>query len=245
MKEVNILDFPIASVTMQEAIDWVEEKIKNEEFAHIVTLNPEIAYTGYKDDQFSQALKQADLRVADGNGILWAASYLNNKLPERVAGFDLMQEMLGLAAKNEYKVYFLGAAPQVAERAAQAALEKYPGFVLSGCHDGYFDQEEEVKMLAEIARLRPNMLFCALGPPRPAEQWIQKNKEVLGPLVAMGVGGSFNVLAGLDKRAPDWVIKIRLEWLYRALRDPKRFKRLLAIPKFMWAVRGQKNSSGV
>ena len=231
MKEVNILDFPIASVTMQEAIDWVEEKIKNDEFAHIVTLNPEIAYTGYKDDQFSQALKGADLRVADGNGILWAASYLNDKLPERVAGFDLMQEMLGLAAKNEYKVYFLGAAPQVAERAAQAALEKYPGFVLS--------QEDEGKMLAEIARLRPKMLFCALGPARPAEQWIQKNKEVLGPLVAMGVGGSFNVLAGLDKRAPDWVIKIRLEWLYRALRDPKRFKRLLAIPKFMWAVRGQ------
>lgn len=245
MKTVKILNFPIASLTMSEALGWIKEKIETRQFAHIVTVNPEIAYRGYTEQEYGRDLLKSDLIVADGNGILWAASYLGEKLPERVAGFDLMQEMLALAAKHKYRVYFLGAAPGVAQKAAQEALHKYPGFVLMGSHDGYFDQEEEKKLLAEIKNADIQILFCALGPPRPAESWIQKHKKELGSLIAMGVGGSFNVMAGLDKRAPDWIMKIRLEWLYRAFKDPKRFRRLIAIPKFMLAVRRQKKLAGV
>lgn len=240
MKKVSIVGFSVASITMTESVEWVRERIRKSEFGHIVTMNPEIAWNGLQDEAFAASLRKADLIVPDGNGMLWAAKQLGHPLPERVAGYDLMQEMLKLAAEQNYKVYFLGAAPGVANRAAMTALERYPGLQICGTHDGYFKAEEEAALVKGIRDVGTEMLFCALGPPKPAEIWIQKNKKGLAPLVAIGVGGSFNVMAGVDQRAPAWVQRIRLEWLYRAIRDPKRFRRLTAIPKFMQAVREQK-----
>ena len=240
MKTVQIVGFRVASVTMSEAIEWVEHHIRKAEFAHIVTINPEIAWHGLQDENFAGALRKADLIVPDGTGMLWAAKQLGDPLKERVAGFDLMQEMLRLAAAQKFRVFFLGAAPGVADKAALAALERYPGLHICGTHDGYFKPEEESALIAKIHETGTEMLFCALGPNRPAELWIQKHKKELAPLVAIGVGGSFNVMAGVDQRAPKWVQSIHMEWLYRAVRNPKRFHRLAAIPKFMQAVREQK-----
>jgi N-acetylglucosaminyldiphosphoundecaprenol N-acetyl-beta-D-mannosaminyltransferase len=240
MKKVQIVGFQVASVTMSEAIDWVERHIRKAEFAHIVTINPEIAWHGLQDENFAAAIRKADIIVPDGTGMLWAAKQLGDPLKERVAGFDLMQEMLKLAAQKEFKVFFLGAAPGVANQAALVALERYPRLPICGTHDGYFNAEEEIALVEKIREVGTDMLFCALGPPRPAELWIQKHKKNLAPLVAIGVGGSFNVLAGIDQRAPAWVQNIHMEWFYRAVRNPKRFHRLAAIPKFMQAVREQK-----
>jgi N-acetylglucosaminyldiphosphoundecaprenol N-acetyl-beta-D-mannosaminyltransferase len=240
MKTVQIVGYRVASITMAETVDWIEQRIRKKEFAHIVTINPEIAWNGLQDETFAASLQKADLLVPDGTGMLWAAKQLGDPLKERVAGFDLMQEMLNLAAQQKYKVFFLGASPGVANQAAMTALERYPGLHICGTHDGYFKAEEEEALVAEIREAGTEMLFCALGPPRPAEIWIQKHKKNLAPLVAIGVGGSFNVMAGIDQRAPAWVQSIHMEWLYRAVRNPKRFHRLAAIPKFMQAVREQK-----
>ncbi|MCE5196570.1 MAG: WecB/TagA/CpsF family glycosyltransferase [Negativicutes bacterium] len=242
-KTVNIVGFQVGSLTMPEAVAWVEKRIAKRTPSHIVTINPEIAWNGLQEKEFGRALKKADLLVPDGSGILWAARELGSPLPERVAGYDLMQEMLRVAAAKKYRTYFLGAAPGVAEKAVIQAVTRYPGLVVSGTHDGYFDEAEEAVMIETIAKAKVDMLFCALGKPRPAELWIQKHLKELNVPVCIGVGGSFNVMAGVDKRAPHWIQSIHLEWLYRALRDPKRMGRLLAIPKFMREVKKQKRAA--
>lgn len=242
-KRVNIVGFQVDSLTMPEAVAWVEKRIAKRTPSHIVTINPEIAWNGLQDKEFGRALKKADLLVPDGSGILWAARQLGNPLPERVAGYDLMQEMLRVAAEKKYRTYFLGAAPGVAERAAMQALTLYPGLVVVGTHDGYFDEAEEANLIKTISESKVDLLFCALGKPRPAELWIQKHLKALNVPVSIGVGGSFNVMAGIVKRAPKWIQSIHMEWLFRALSDPKRMGRLLAIPKFMQEVKKQKRTA--
>ncbi len=242
-KTVNIVGFQVSGLTMPEAVAWVEKRIEKRTPSHIVTINPEIAWNGLQEKEFGRALKKADLLVPDGSGILWAARELGSPLPERVAGYDLMQEMLRVAAGKKYRTYFLGAAPGVAEKAVIQAVTRYPGLVVCGTHDGYFDETEEAIMIKTIAEAKVDMLFCALGKPRPAELWIQKHLKELNVPVCIGVGGSFNVMAGVEKRAPHWIQSIRMEWLYRALRDPKRMGRLLAIPKFMREVKKQKRAA--
>jgi len=203
---------------------------------HIVTINPEIAWLAQSNQLMEQAIQQAHLIVPDGIGVVLAARLKGGKVPQRVAGFDLMQEMLKLAADQSYTVFFLGAAPGIAEAAAATAVENNPGLQVVGTNHGYFKAEEEEGVIQKIAALKVDMLFCALGNPRPAETWIFNHKQELQAGVAMGVGGSFDVMAGKVLRAPLWMQKIGLEWLYRVWREPKRIRRLAAIPKFMWKV---------
>jgi len=201
---------------------------------HIVTLNPEIAWTAYKNDPtLHSAITAADLIVPDGIGIVLAARLRGKRIPQRVTGFDLMQRLLHLAARDSYSVFLLGAAPGVAEQAAKAAVRSNPGLKIAGFADGYFKPEEEDALLQRIASLKVDMLFCALGAPRPAEPWIYKNRQNLGVGWAMGVGGSFNIMAGHIKRAPVWMQKMGLEWLHRVIREPRRLKRIAVIPGFM------------
>lgn len=235
-KQVNILGYKVDNVTMDEALQRVEYYIQKRQPRHVVTINPEIIMTAETNDELHRALKRADLVVPDGSGVVWASRYIGHPIGERVPGVDLMQRMLALAAEKGYRVYLLGAAPGVAKQVALKVMELYPGCTICGTQDGYFKEEEEPAVVEAIAQARPDMLFCALGPPRPAEIWIQRHLSSLNVPVSMGVGGSFNIIAGITKRAPVWMQKMNLEWLHRTLSDPKRIKRLAALPRFVLKV---------
>ena len=171
----------------------------------------------------------------DGAGVLWAAKVLDLPLRERVPGVDLTQAICEMAAREGYGVYFLGAAPGVAEKAAAVLRGRFPGLRVVGTHDGYFPPEEEERLVEEIRAARPDVLFVALGMPKQ-EQWIRKHQERLGVPVLMGVGGSFDVISGNLPRAPQWMQNFGLEWLYRVYLEPQRLPRLLALPRFVGVV---------
>ena len=160
---------------------------------------------------------------------------LGRKISGRAAGYDISLKLMEKMAASGKTLYLFGAAPGIAETAAEKLKEKYPGLNIAGLHDGYFDAEEEKKIIADINEKKPDGLFVCLGSPKQ-EKWIFANKDKLNVKVAMGLGGCLDVYAGNVKRAPDIFIKFGLEWLYRLMKEPKRFFRMLALPKFMLKV---------
>lgn len=184
-----------------------------------------------------QILQSADLIVPDGSSILWAAKVLKKPLKARVTGIDLMQLLLKEAEKKGWSVYFLGAKPDVVEKAAINVQRKLPKLNICGYHHGYFD--DNYLPLQQINEAKPDLLFVGMGAPRQ-ERWLYTNKNQIQCGVAMGVGGSFDVLSGTTKRAPVWMQKRGLEWLYRYLREPKRLKRSIMLPRFVGLVIAEK-----
>ena len=162
-------------------------------------------------------------------------------MPERVAGFDLAQELMRIAPSKKQKVFFFGSAPGVAEKAKAKAEELYPGIEIVGTRDGYFKPEDEPAIIEEIKAAQPDLLLAALGVPKQ-EKWLNAHLKELGVPVAIGVGGTLDVMAGVMKRAPYWMQKAKLEWLFRGLLQPKRAGRLMALPKFVLKVHGYKSN---
>jgi len=198
-------------------------------------LNAEIVYQAQEDPELLNIINEADLVTPDGIGIVWAGQKLGYPLRERVTGIDLLYNLCAEAAQEGWKIYFLGAAPGVAEAAARQLCFTYPGLKICGWHDGYFSDEEVNGIINNIRELQPDLLFVALGAPKQ-EFWIKQYKQEINVPVLIGVGGSFDVVAGIKERAPKWMIKANLEWLYRLLKEPSRFKRQLALPKFVMLV---------
>lgn len=245
MSRVEILGVAVDRVSMDEAVARIEALIAG--FAAegregrkgltrlVVTANPEILFAAWKDRELAGVLAGADLVVADGVGVVWAARRLGRPVPERVPGIDLMHRLLARSAARGYRVFFLGARPGVAARAAAAARERYPGLEVAGVHHGYFRPGEAAAVAAAVGAARPDLLFTGMGAPRD-QKWVWRHRESLGAAVAVGVGGSFDVLAGTARRAPRWMQHLGLEWLYRLLRQPSRWRRMRVLPRFAWAV---------
>ena len=242
MKTVSILGIPVACLTMQQVLAWVEKRIEAGKPAHIVTANAEIIYRASRKPELGKLLRQADLITADGSGVVWAGRKLNSPLPERVTGVDLTQQLLAWAAEKSWRVYFLGAKPEVVEKAVLRTLSKHPQLQISGYHHGYFVKQEIDQVVSNIHKAKPHLLFVALGAPRQ-EYFIQEHLEQLAASVAIGVGGTFDVLAGTAQRAPLWMQQRGLEWLYRLCRQPRRLGRMLALPCFVRAVCRQRKAS--
>lgn len=235
-KPVRILGVPVHPLTMNESVAVLEEKLQKKEQAFVVTANAEIIMMCQQDKEYNNIVsEQADLVLPDGAGAVWAGRYLGNEVPERVAGFDLYNQLLKLSADKGYKVYFFGGAPGVAEAAKNKAEELYPGVQIVGCRNGYFTEAEEEAIIKEINDAAPDMLFVALGAPKQ-EKWLVKYRNQLKPRVLMGIGGSFDVLAGKMERAPKWMQEASLEWAFRLYKQPSRFMRMLALPKFVLKV---------
>jgi N-acetylglucosaminyldiphosphoundecaprenol N-acetyl-beta-D-mannosaminyltransferase len=174
------------------------------------------------------------LVTADGAGLLWAARQLGQPLPERVTGIDLMQEACQRAAREGWRVYLLGAQPGIAQAAAAKLQGRYADLQICGLYHGYFaDQEDAV--IVQINAAAPDILFVALGLPAQ-ERFCAKHQHSIKAAVAIGVGGSLDVLAGKVKRAPRFMQRLKLEWLWRLILQPSRLPRMLVIPKFMWKV---------
>ena len=236
---VEILGVPVAALTMREAVEQAERWMDERRGALIATANAEMIMNATRDEELFEILRSADLVVPDGAGTVWAARQLGYEMPERVAGYDLSQELLRRAPQKNRRVFFFGSAPGVAEKAKQKAEELYPGISVVGVRNGYFSSEEEPKIIQEIREAHPDLLLVALGVPKQ-EKWLKKHKDALDVPVSIGVGGTLDVMAGTMRRAPVWMQKAKLEWLFRALLQPKRAGRLLALPKFVFRVHASK-----
>lgn len=241
-----VLGIPFCRWSMKQVTDWItshwdETKLTSQPdmAKYIVTANPEIVMGALENKQLKEALLQADLVTPDGTGIVWAADYLGKPVSERVAGYDLLHAICKTAEDRPFSVYLLGAKEETNQQAAARLAAMYPKLHIVGRHHGYFTDEEEQAIIADINQCQPDLLLVALGFPKQ-EIWIQKYKAELRVKVAIGVGGSFDVLAGRVKRAPQIWQNLRLEWLYRLLQEPSRIKRQLALPKFVLAVRRHK-----
>ena len=233
---VKILDVPVHPLTMQEAVSVLEESIANGEQAFVVTANAEIIMMCQQDAEYKKIVSQdAQLVLADGAGAVWAGRHLGYKVSERVAGFDLYCNLLKEAAVKGYKAYFFGGSPGISEAAKAKSEELYPGVQVVGCRNGYFQEEESQAIIDEINASGADMLFAALGAPKQ-EKWLVRYRDQLKPKVLMGIGGSFDVFAGKMERAPKWMQDASLEWLFRLYKQPSRFMRMMALPKFVLKV---------
>lgn len=229
---VEVLGVPVHAVTMTETVALVQRFMGEEGVHQIATVNPEFVMKAQEDGAFMQVLREADLCLPDGVGLLYAARYQGERLPERVPGSELVYHLAELAAREGWRLYLLGAAPGVAEAAAKILQERYPELVIAGTYAGSPDPGENEGIVTRINQSEAEMVYVAYGAPRQ-DKWIARNKETLPTVrVAVGVGGSLDFITGRAVRAPRWVQRVGLEWLHRLLHEPWRWRRMLALPRF-------------
>ncbi len=238
MEKVKILGIKIDNVTFLKALKKIESLIDSGKPHQIVTINSEFIMAAQKDSEFKKVLNAADLSVPDGVGLLWASGFLygrKNKLKERIAGADLVWELAKMAAENEWSIYFLGAAPGVAKETADRLRLIHRNLKVAGVSEG-LPKFSERKVVEMVKKSKADILLVAYGAPKQ-DKFIHKNLKKLGAKVAMGIGGSFDFIIGKQIRAPRWMQKIGLEWLWRLIHEPKRAGRIFtATVKFPWAV---------
>jgi N-acetylglucosaminyldiphosphoundecaprenol N-acetyl-beta-D-mannosaminyltransferase len=231
--KLDIMGLQFDNVTMDEAIARADELTAGVSPSYVVTPNAEIAYEALHDERLRALLNGADLMLPDGAGVVLAAKLLGTPLKGKVAGVDFADRLLGELAKKGKKLYLLGSKPGVGEAAAQKMLEKHPGLNVCGIADGYF--QDDAPVVEKINASGADVLFVCLGAPKQ-EIFMADHKKDLNVKMMIGLGGSLDSFAGTVKRAPKWMIRMNLEWFYRLLKEPKRFKRMLRLPKYLLAV---------
>jgi N-acetylglucosaminyldiphosphoundecaprenol N-acetyl-beta-D-mannosaminyltransferase len=233
IKRINLLGVPVDSVTQKEAFVTVAAFLGGETGRMVVTPNPEMVVMAQSDEEFRKTLASADLAIPDGTGLLWAARRQGSPIPERVTGTDLMQDIVSLAAARGQGIFLLGGQPGVAESAAAEMQRRHPGLVIAGAMSGgQVRRGSDGKLIIDAAVLgairasAPAILFVAFGHGNQ-EKWIRQNLAALPSVrLAMGIGGAFDFIIGKAKRAPGWMQKYGLEWLWRLVREPKRLVRI-------------------
>ncbi len=244
MKKAKILGVKVDHVTMEQAISRIVEMVAQPKPHLIVTANSEMVMMANDDPLLYEIIERADLVVPDGIGVIWASRLLNNALPQRVPGVELMQSLVAESAVHQWRIFLLGAEPGIADQAAQAIQAAYPAVNIVGTHHGYFKQNHtEQHVLSLIKASKPDILFIALGVPKQ-EKWAAAHLAKLGVPVAIGVGGSFQIFAGTVQRAPLWMRRVGLEWFYRLLKQPWRIKRMSVLPRFVFWVLFEKIFQG-
>lgn len=214
----------VAPLTLTEATALAETAVAQRRRLLFGVLNAAKVVKLTKDDLLRDSLLEADVLLADGQSVVWASRLLRQPLPERVAGIDLFESLLGLADRDGLRVYLLGAKPEVLARLEKVIAERWPGLVIAGSRDGYFTEEESADVAADIVLAKPHMLFLGITTPKK-EIFLGKHGDLLGVPVLHGVGGSFDVFAGVTRRAPVLWQRFGLEWAYRLLQEPRRLWR--------------------
>lgn len=227
-KRIELLGCPFDRVSMQSAVDQCLAWCKEPRVAHtVVTMNAALLCTMRRELELRAACRGGDLIVADGVPVLWVSQLAGTPLPERVAGVDLTARLLEEGAERGLSVYFLGARREVVEELVRLCGRKYPGLKVAGWRDGYFAAADDASVVAEIAALAPDMLF--VGMPSPfKEVWCERHRQELGVPVIMGVGGTFDVLAGYVRRAPRFLQAAGMEWSWRLAMEPRKMWRRYA-----------------
>ena len=248
MQVVQLLNTHVDNLTMQETLHRVDLAITQKKQLHHTVVNASKIVAMQEDMDLRESVNDADIINADGQAVVWASKFLRKPIKERVAGVDLMDNLVRMAAEKEYKIYLLGAKEEVVSKLVQIYSEKYGENLVVGYRNGYFKKEEEADIIKDIVQSKAHMLFVAISSPTK-ENFLYQHREALNQVnFIMGVGGSFDVFAGKVKRAPVWMQKIGMEWFYRFLQEPKRMWRryLIGNSKFIYLVfkeRWRKTSS--
>ncbi|MFM9839145.1 MAG: WecB/TagA/CpsF family glycosyltransferase [Cyclobacteriaceae bacterium] len=228
IKKVTLFNTPIAAISLKETVELVDNAILNNHQLHHIAVNVAKIVHMQTDKQLYDSVVSADVINADGMPLVWVSRLFGNPIPERVTGVDLMQSLVELASKKDYKIYFLGAKEEVVKRVVESYSNRYSPEIIAGYRNGYFSDHEEKQIASQIAQSGANILFVAISSPKK-ENFLFRNKELLRNVnFFMGVGGSFDVVSGVVKRAPMWMQRSGLEWLFRTIQEPKRmWKRYL------------------
>ena len=233
-QRTNLLGVPVDLCHPDEFISRIEAGFHSPVPRTVLAVNPEKIMLSRKDRDLSRALRQADFLIPDGIGVIIGLKLLYGRRiagAVRIAGIELMESLLRFADRMGKRVFLLGGSAEVNEKAARIISHRYPGLVLAGYKHGYGTGSADAALVREIGSLDVDILFVGLGSPKQ-EKWIQKHRNELRAKICMGVGGSFDVLVGKISRAPEWMQKAGLEWLFRLFREPGRIKRQLALPRF-------------
>ncbi|HBY68286.1 MAG: glycosyltransferase [Flavobacteriaceae bacterium] len=226
--QISFLNTTIDNLSMQDTLKMVEQAIVENKQLHHAAVNASVLVDLQKDNELRKSVNSADIVNVDGQAVVWASKFLGSPLKERVAGPDLMANLIELAYKENYKIYLLGAKEEVVSKLVAIYKEKYSPSIIAGYRNGYFQDEDEGAIVDDIVNSGAQMLFVAITSPKK-ETFLHKHKKSLSKVnFIMGVGGSFDVFAGKTKRAPQWMQKSGFEWFYRFLQEPKRmWKRYL------------------
>ena len=243
MTRFTLLGVPVDALTEAEAVDWVARAIAEGRPRLVISVNPERIMHAGRDPAFATVLRQADLALADGAGVLWAARRLGHPLPGRVAGVDFVKALAARGAAAGWRFFFLGAAPGVAAAAGQVLRDSYPGFILAGAESGSPEPGSDPAMTEAIRSSRAQVLLLAFGA-AAEEAWLSRNLERSGAVIGLGVGGAFDFISGRARRAPPWMREHGLEWLHRLGRQPWRWRRMLALPRFVVRVLAEPRGDG-
>jgi N-acetylglucosaminyldiphosphoundecaprenol N-acetyl-beta-D-mannosaminyltransferase len=241
VSRVELLGIPIDPLTQGQAVEWVANALSQPGPRLVVSINPERMMQALRDPAFAAVLRGADLSLADGAGVLWAARRLGRPLPGRVPGVDFLSALAARGAAQGWRFFFLGGDPGVAESAGAALRAAFPGFELVGTFGGSPDPRDDPASVAAVRASRAQLLFVAYGG-GGEEAWLARNLAARGALVGMGVGGAFDFISGRARRAPAFMREHGLEWLHRLSQQPWRWRRMLALPRFMARVMAEKRA---
>ena len=237
---IDVMGVQFDNVTMDEAVARAAELLEAPGASYAVTPNAEIVYEAMHDAALRSLLNGADLVLPDGSGIVLGAKLLKTPLKEKVAGIDFAANLLGVLEETGGRLYLLGGKPGIAEQAAENMKKTHPKLCICGTADGYF--KDEAPVIARINEARADVVFVCLGAPKQ-ERFMHDHRAELNVRLMIGLGGSLDGFAGTVRRAPKWMIRLQLEWLYRLLREPSRIGRMMRLPKFVfaaWRARGKK-----
>ncbi|MCA9911158.1 MAG: WecB/TagA/CpsF family glycosyltransferase, partial [Anaerolineae bacterium] len=237
-KKIVLLGIPVAAITYAAWFDRIAEWVNDPtdtRCRHVCTVNPEFIMIAQRDVNFRNILRRADLGIPDGVGLLWAARQRGEPLPERVTGSDGVPRIAEAAAQHGWRLFLLGAAPGVADKAAEVLRKGYPGVQIVGVFSGSPAPDEEDTIVERVNASGADILFVAYGAPEQ-DKWIARNLPRLRTRMAMGVGGSLDFIAGIIPRAPLWMQRAGLEWLYRLYLQPSRIGRMMRLPRFVLAI---------
>jgi N-acetylglucosaminyldiphosphoundecaprenol N-acetyl-beta-D-mannosaminyltransferase len=231
MGSIRVLGVRVDDLDTEGTLTRIEELLAAGGYHLVATVNPEFVMLARRDPDFKRLLEGAALCLADGWGVTWAARRQGRPLPERITGVDLIPALAERAARKGWRLFLLGAAPGVAEAVAALLKARHPGLAIAGCHAGVAGTEGDEKSLRLIAAAHPDIVLVAYGAPLQ-ELWIARNLSRLEAGVGIGVGGAFDYLSGAVPRAPAWMRRAGLEWLYRLARQPWRARRMAVLPLF-------------
>ena len=229
MNRIDVLGIEFDNTDILEAVERAIRLMEERRHAYVVTPNPEIILESQKNEKLASAVKSADMVLPDGVGVIYASHILGTPIKNRIPGIDFASALMARISENGRKVFLLGAKPGVAELVGERLAERYPGLVICGVNDGYFEEEDTEFIIEKINSASPDLVLVCLGSPKQ-EIWMKNNAELLDTGLLIGLGGALDVYAGVVERAPRKWRSMGLEWLYRLIREPKRIKRMVKLP---------------
>jgi N-acetylglucosaminyldiphosphoundecaprenol N-acetyl-beta-D-mannosaminyltransferase len=222
--KISFLGCSIDNLTMAETLDRIEELVRSGRPHQHVVINVDKVVQAARDDTLRELINRCDLVNVDGMPIVWASRLLGHPLKERVTGADLFERLMERSARRGWRVYFLGGTTEVVRQAAETAVRRFPGISVAGWRDGYWRPEDEAAVAATIKSARPQLLFVAISSPKK-EEFLARHRADMAVPFAMGIGGALDVFVGKVERAPSWMQRAGLEWLFRFFQEPRRMFR--------------------